>query len=81
MTKEDYMHLPKERLAELLVERDSLEETIEDKIAEKIAELLDHLPLQLPQQPNNPYQPISVAYGCPTVSPDITYGTNSNSNT
>lgn len=81
MTKEDYMHLPKERLAELLVERDSLEETIEDKIAEKIAELLDKLPLQLPQQPDSPYQPISVLYGCPSVFHDITYGTDSNSNT
>ena len=81
MRKEDYMRLPKERLAELLVERDSLEETIEDKIAEKIAELLSKQPLQLPQQPNNPYQPITVAYGCPADFPDITYGTNSNSNT
>jgi hypothetical protein len=81
MTKEDYMRLPKERLAELLVERDGLEETIEDKIAEKIAELLNKQPLQLPQQPYNPYQPISVLYGCPSDFPDITYSKDSNSNT
>ena len=81
MTKEDYMHLPKERLAELLAEKDSLEETIEDKIAEKLAELLNKPLVPLPQQPNNPYQPISVLYGCPAYSPDITYGTDSNSNT
>lgn len=80
MTKEDYMHLPKERLAELLVEKDSLEETIEDKIAEKLAELLSKQPLQLPQQPNNPYQPTTVLYGCPSVFPDITYNTKSNAN-
>ena len=86
MTKEDYMHLPKERLAELLVERDNLEETIEDKIAEKIAELLSKQPFQLPQQPHNPYAPnpyapISVLYGCPADFPDTIYGTNSNPNT
>lgn len=75
MTKEDYMRLPKERLAELLAERDSLEETIEDKIAEKIAELLSKKSLQLPQQPHNPFQPTSVLYGCPADFPDITYGT------
>ena len=74
MTKEDYMHLPKERLAELLVERDRLEETIEDKIAEKLAELLSKQPIQLPIQPN-PYQPITVLYGCPSDYPDIIYGT------
>lgn len=49
MTKEDYMRLPKERLAELLAERDSLEETIEDKIAEKFAELLSKQPLHYEQ--------------------------------
>ena len=75
MTKEDYMRLPKERLAELLAEKDSLEETIEDKIAENLSELLSKQPLQLPKQPNNPYQPISVLYGCPSDFPDITYGT------
>lgn len=71
MTKEDYMYMPKERLAELLAERDSLEETIEDKVAEKIAELINKQPIQLPQNPQkpynpyNPYEPISVLYGCP----------------
>lgn len=74
MNFEDYMKLPKRRLAELLAERDSLEETIEDKIAEKIAELLS-------KQPHNPYQPISVLYSCPSDFPDIIYGTNSNPNT
>lgn len=73
MTKEDYMRLPKERLAELLAERDSLEETIEDKVAEKIAELLNKPPFQLPQQPIDPYQPTSVLYGCPSIFPDITH--------
>jgi hypothetical protein len=81
MTKEDYMRLSKERLAELLAERDSLEETIENKIAEKIAELLSKQLLQLPQQPNNPYQPISVLYGCPSDFPNITYDTDSKPNT
>lgn len=80
MTKQDYMHLPKERLAELLAERDSLEETIEERIAEKFAELFGKLPMQpYPYQPNlnrpNPFQPISVLYGCPADFPDITYGT------
>lgn len=81
MTKEDYMRVPKERLAELLAERDSLEETIEDKVAEKLAELLSKQPLQLPPKPHIPFQPISVLYGCPTDFSDITYGTNLNSNT
>ena len=71
MTKEDYMHLSKERLAELLAERDSLDETIEDKIAEKITELLNKQPFQLPQQPHNHYEPISVLYGCPVDFPNI----------
>jgi len=81
MTKEDYMRLPKERLAALLAERDSLEETIEDKISEKLAELLHNPLVPLPQQPNNPYKPISVLYGCPVDSPDIIYDVNSKSNT
>ena len=79
MTKEDYMRLPKERLAELLVERDSLEDILEDKIAEKLAELLTKFQLQpllqLPLNDQNPFDNQIVAYGCPTPYPTMTYAT------
>ena len=77
MKAKDYMFLPKKRLAELLEERDNLEEKIEDLIAEKFAELLSKLPTQLPIPESpltpNPYQLITVVYGCPVDYPDITY--------
>ena len=82
LTKNDYLKLSKERLAELLVERDELNEQIEDKIAEKLAEILKDFPKPYPfnpltQQPNpypTPLEP-AVLYGCPTVgTPDVWYG-------
>lgn len=78
MTKEDYMHLSKERLAELLVERDEMEISIEDKIAEMLAKFLDDLPNQSLLKNNpypNPFQPTTVLYGCPSTFPDIIYDT------
>lgn len=78
LTKDDLMKLSKERLCELLVERDSLEETIEDKIAEKVAEVFKNLQTQPSIQPNpypNPFQPTTVLYGCPSTQPDVIYGT------
>jgi hypothetical protein len=77
MKKEDYMFLPKKRLAELLEERDNLEEKIEEVIAKKLSELYLR-PLQLPPNTPKPFQPpfepISVLYGCPTNDKDIRYG-------
>ena len=78
MKAKDYMFLPKKRLAELLEEKDNLEEKIEDLIAEKFAELLSKLPTQSPIQtppltPNPFNQPIPVLYGCPTDLDPIVY--------
>ena len=71
MKKKDYMFLPKKRLAELLEERDNLEEKIEDIVVRKFLELYkSHYPINIP---NNPFQPISVLYGCPTDIPDVIY--------
>lgn len=82
MTKEDYMRLPKERLAELLAERDNLEEKIEDLIAKKLAELFTKLPQQPLQTLPNVPSPFDVAvlYGCPTPYPTTIYATSNTTN-
>ena len=83
MTIEDYMRLPKRRLAEMLVERDELEETIEDKIAEKLADVLKDFPIRpsYPLNPNpiqpNPLEP-AVLYGCPSIGDGVIYDTKTN---
>lgn len=80
MTVEDYMCLPKRRLAEMLVENDDLEDKIEQIVAEKIAELF-RTPLTYPIQPTspsvpNPFQQGSVLYGCSNDT--IVYGISTN---
>ena len=56
---------------------EEIEDKIEQIVAEKIAELLKNKTLPLypltPQTPN-PFQPIAVLYGCPTMEQQITYG-------
>ena len=50
LTKEDYMRLPKERLAEMLVERDEIDEI---RVAPNIT---PYIPYQ-PPYPSSPYSP------------------------